>query len=459
MTRNRHSDYSKNITDYIIPIVGVVLVLIIIYNFAFGGKSQKEIYNENVQTENGIDVSLDSETTEAYIVYPWDYKKKIDGTTDINIWEKIYVKQWAVKLRLKDSKWILHLNERWELKFNGHNDFSLYSSDLWVDSNVPLKLQLKFLTINTTDKSVVSVTQNDVASTVYVLDGVVTAKNLALKEASIWKSQKLTLLRNEATKEDIDLAGKKELITDYIKTDDWFIKNKGLDYLNGENSWTGSTDDEESTTVSSNWGLIEITSHDDEWEVTENSIKIEWRVLSEMVAKIIVNGVSGDIDFEKQTFEVSGVSVPDTENDVVYKVYDDGQELLEKWVLTLYYERGITNNGLDVENIPLSASPLYKFISPKDNPYTTSKEVIMIEWSVPSRTIAKITVNGFILRKFPAYGSYWKYFANKKYWNLKEWLNIYKVEYFWAKGESIYTNAFTIIYKQEEPSTWTWETE
>jgi len=44
----------------------------------------------------------------------------------------------------------------------------------------------------------------------------------------------------------------------------------------------------------------------------------------------------------------------------------------------------------------------------------------MIEGLVPAGKVTKIDVNDFTLTKFPRFGTYWKYYANTEYGNLKE---------------------------------------
>jgi hypothetical protein len=55
-----------------------------------------------------------------------------------------------------------------------------------------------------------------------------------------------------------------------------------------------------------------------------------------------------------------------------------------------------------VENYSLDATE-FQFISPKQNPYTSSEDVIMIEGRVPVGIVQKIVINGFTLQKFPQY--------------------------------------------------------
>ena len=109
-----------------------------------------------------------------------------------------------------------------------------------------------------------------------------------------------------------------------------------------------------------------------------------------------------------------------------------------------------------VENYPITSSPLYQILTPKQNPLTTSDDIVRIEGTVPAGSVEKIIVNDFELKKFPKFGSYWSYFANSDFGNLKEWVNIYKIQYFGSEWKLIYENNFTIIKeaKKVEVSSW-----
>ena len=116
----------------------------------------------------------------------------------------------------------------------------------------------------------------------------------------------------------------------------------------------------------------------------------------------------------------------------------------------MYYSKGISSTETPaslagVENYSLSKSPLYTIISPKSNPYITTENNVRIEGAVPARTVEKIVINDFQLQKFPKYGTYWYYFANEEFGNLKEGLNIYKIQYFGADNKIIFENTFTIV--------------
>jgi hypothetical protein len=123
----------------------------------------------------------------------------------------------------------------------------LYSSDVWIGSKVPLEIDVIFGVVNISANSYVNLIKNEVATTVYVLNGSAEVKNKAGKSTVVGSGQKITILVDEAQKDDIDLALKKEDIDTTFKMSDWYIKNNGDSYLNSLSS---------SGTMSATGGLI-----------------------------------------------------------------------------------------------------------------------------------------------------------------------------------------------------------
>lgn len=454
---NNNFQIWKNIKDYSIPLVVIIIILLLIINFIFSSWKK----DSNKENKNGLSISLDSPDSEAYVQYPWDYKKKIEAGLSLYKWEKIIVKTGTLTIREKNIG-EYRLNKLWELKYNENGSFSLFSSDVWVKNKNPITIDMRFASLNIWENSILNLTQNDVLSTIYLLDGFVEVSNLAGKNTVLAPWQKIMIARTDAAKEDIDIALQKEDIDDYFKASDWFIKNNGESYLVEEknSSGTGKT---LSWATNNEDMLIHFSDLEDEQTVSEENISINGTFDNEEIADIILWNIKAKIDKQEKTFSFSQVSLDKKVNDLIFKVYNQDEVVVWKYVYTIYStiweentanvsdkEDDEENNPFDVKNYSLDSTN-FKFISPKQNPYTTSDDVVMIEWMVPSKTVAKIEVNDFVLTKFVPNWAYWKYYANKDFWNLKEWLNVYEVKYYNASWKMIYKNAFSII-----KSTWVW---
>ena len=227
MVRNRRNSFSKTIKDYIVPIIWLLLIIILIFSF-FSGSSSND--NTSIENQVWIDVTLDSDSSEAYIIYPWDNKKQIEQNIGLYKWEKVIVKNWTVSLEFP-SVWTMSLNKIWELKYNENGELFLFSSDLWVNNTSPMDVNMRYWIAKLWENSVVSITQNEMWSTVYLITWFAEVSNISGRSTVLAKWQKITVPRQNATSNDVDLSLLKESIDDYFKSSDWFIKNNGEFYL------------------------------------------------------------------------------------------------------------------------------------------------------------------------------------------------------------------------------------
>lgn len=466
----------KNIKDYILPIISVVFILALFISVLSGWK--KDATNTVVNNDL-IKISLVWENPEAYVTFPgWSKEKIDDSIKNINIWEKVQVSNGNLKLELGESLKMI-LNKLWELKLNEDKSFTLSSSDLWIESNIDQKVALSYLNVDLSSWAVANLNQNDVSNTIYVLKWIVKVSNLSWNSTTLNAGSTLSVMMNESNNPSLDLASKITQIDDYTKEDDWFKQNWGVDYLNslalsatmsGSTS-TGSTStwttDSETTASANTSTYINIDFPKDEYVSETSTINIKWTIIDPNVTKIAFDYDTATIN--NWTFEVKNFTLKSKTNDIVYRIYDTNNNLVQKWVVTVYYtnspkaDETATTNKLGLENYTLKPSE-FSFISPTENPYTTSEDVVMIEWRVPAKRVGKIVVNWFALTKFVSGWTYWKYFANAATDNLKEGLNLYKVEYYGTDGKFLYSNVFTIIKKpkattsdtNEKDTTWTW---
>ncbi|USN58434.1 MAG: hypothetical protein H6767_09395 [Candidatus Peribacteria bacterium] len=309
---------------------------------------------------------------------------------------------------------------------------------------------MRYAKLHIGDNSVLSLTQNEVNSIVYLLQGSVEIENLAGKSTVLAPKQKLVISRSDASNDDVDLSLQKTQIDEYFIGSDWFIRNHGLQYLTAEASATGTTD-----TVSMSSKIVTLDTIQDEARVSSASIDVKGKYTVETVRAIKINGKNAEMDTGAKTFTVSGVDTSKKENDLVVKVYGADDELIAKYVYTVYYDSAASSatstDLFKVENFSLDSTK-FKFISPTTNPYTTTASMVTIEGMVPANTVAKILVNDFQLQKFPKNGTYWKYHANVEWGNLKPGLNIYKVDYYGNNGELLHSNAFTIVKPAATPA-------
>ncbi len=464
MRNKRSGSFLGVLKDYTVPLVWIFIIILVIY-FWFFSSSNSGLPNHENQV--GIAVQLSAPTDEAYVVYSWDFKKKIDANMNLYKGEKVLVKDGNVKLVSNDI-WTFNINKIWEFKYNEDSTFSLYSSDVWVDSKLPLTVNMRYAVVNVGQNSHVNLTQNEVGSTVYLLDGMAEVKNLGWKSTVLSKWQKIMIASIDTTKTDVDLSLEKVDLDDTFKSSDWYIRNNGDMYLSLTSSWslgfTGTL-----TWATSTWftatgsiqssQLISIENLQDEQNTTDSVLTINGSYTSDTVVNIKLNSIDAIIDKNEKRFSIKEYTLVNGANELVFKVYDASNQLLWKYPYTVYFKWTTPDKTtpFDVKNFSLDATN-FKFISPKSNPYTTSDDVVMIEWMVPARTVSYIEINDFKLWKFPKNGTYWKYFANKQFWNLQDGLNVYDVKYYSEDGKVLHENAFTIIktssWSQTQSQSW-----
>jgi hypothetical protein len=129
--------------------------------------------------------------------------------------------------------------------------------------------------------------------------------------------------------------------------------------------------------------ILNIDSPKDESDVTTKTTTITGNFSDEEIVNITIGGITAKLNTQEKTFEVKNLPTENKVNDFVIKVYNGSNELLSKYVYTLYNPSGgasssTSTNVFKVENYSLDSTK-FQFISPKQNPYTTKAGVVMLE--------------------------------------------------------------------------------
>jgi hypothetical protein len=186
----------------------------------------------------------------------------------------------------------------------------------------------------------------------------------------------------------------------------------------------------------------------------------------------MVNWKEAILNQEDKTFRFENVSVANRENDLVFKVMDASNDVLSKFVYTVYYVWSSSSNNTtswssssdfwNPQTYNVDGSQ-FTFTAPTTgNAYTTTEDDILIRGKVLARWIDSVVVNGYKLSSYETAGWTWRYNARTVLNNLSEWTNIYTIQYM-ANGNVIYTNTFTIIKwmwtttTEDDPTLWSKE--
>lgn len=450
MNRRRGNSIQKTIKDYMVPIIWILLVLILIFSIFSG--SEKITPLENTQ-ENTVwlNVSLDNELSSATIVYPWDYKTEVEWQIELYKWEKVIVKEW--KATIFNSSWLnFRLNKLAELKYLENSGYWIYNWEVWLDTNTAIDIDMNFAKLKIWENSHISFSQNEVWSTIYVISWKAEINNLVWENTVLWSGQKITISRLDASNQDVDLSNLKEELDDYFIRSEWFLLNNGNLYLES-NTEEDEIDSETSTgTIISN-NLSSIISFNNllDWAyVSASSIDISGNYIDEEIKSIKVNWKEAVLNTTNKTFLINDVNTSSVENDLVFKVYDDSNDMLSRFVYTVYYNSGNNSNSSNstswftVSTFDVDGSKFTFTWPTTKNTYTTFETFVTIKWSVLTDWIDEVSVNDYKLSSFN--WTSWRYHANVDYNNLWLWTNVYEVKYF-SNWKVVYKNYFTIIKK------------
>ena len=451
MDRRRSNWIKKNIKDYIVPIIWWILVIVLVFSlFSWDNENNQTTTDSSLENSLWLDVSLYWELSEATVIYPWDYKKEIEWDISLYKWEKVIVKEWSLTIKSPDSSF--NVNKLWEFEYLESWDYALYSWDLWIDSKKSINLEMKFWYVSIWENTNISFSQNEMGSTIYLISWFAEVSNLVWESTVLSSGQKITISRSDASDWDLDLSLWKDNLDEYFLRSDWFIVNWWPYILTQEDE---STDEEsewsdKTTKIPSNKNLIYFNNLLDESNVSSSSITISWSYDDEEITKVVMNWKEATLNKDLKTFKFIDVDVSNIENDLVFKVYDDANDTLSRFVYTVYYNwwtsssSSNTSSAFKVKTFDVDGSQ-FTFTSPTTkSTYTTYDTFVTIRWNVLSDWIDKITVNDYQLNSFN--WSTWRYHADTKYDNLWEGTNVYEIKYFsWWK--LLYTNHFTIIKK------------
>jgi len=457
---NRHqrrNNLSNTFKDYFVPIVGGVLILILLYSF-FTGDSSTDTSTDTWENRIGYELIFGDINTEAFIEYENGKKEQVEGSSEIFKWEKLIVKEWDVSLSPWDGVNI-KVDRLGELKFNSDGSYSLFSSDVWISNNNPMSVNLRYGVVKTSGKSIVSLSQNEVGSTVYVVSGTAEVSNLGWQSTLLWKWQKITIPRVDAAKDDIDLSLLKAEFDNYFIGSDWFLGNNGPILLQ-QWSWGISNSTGTGETLSGA-GLVSFRNLRDEMRVDSTSIDIDGSINSEDVEKISINNIDVSIDESSNGFILEWFPLNERINDLVIKIFNVNGTILEKDVYTVYTssisegEAATTSSSTPVSVGTNSTSggatyetdaTQFAFTAPSSSgKFVTTGSEITIRGITTAKGISKVLVNGFELSSFN--GSTWRYHAFTRFDTLVLGTNQYKIDYYDADNKIVYTDYYSIVKK------------
>lgn len=443
----RRNPVTKNIKDYLVPIVWGILILFLLISIFTGGNEQVDIQKEN---QLWITVTMDTSNTQSFVIYPGQDKVGVTENISLFKWEQLIVKEGSLSLDIPEL-WNARLWKLGEMKFNENGSFTHTSGKVWFNTTGNVDINAKFASIKMWENSHVSLDQNEMATTIYSLSGIVEVINIAGQNVLLLPGEKISISRLDANNWDLDMKSLKMDIDDLFKNDDWYILNNWDKYLNkpldeDEDNVTATW----STLISNSSRVLIFDNIEDEANIDSASLDIKGKFWDDTIVKITMNNSEAKINTEKKTFIIEWVDTSNNQNDLVFRAYDDAWDVLEKKLITLYYN-GVnnSNNSSSFGNVKtyddVDASQFIFTEPSKFTTFSTKASEVTIKWQVLNKDVAIVKVNGYQLKSYsPVYGT-WRYYAFERFNTLGNGSNVYTVRYYDKNNKLIYTNNYTIV--------------
>lgn len=389
---------------------------------------------------------------------------------DINVWEKFYesdllfsVISGSAELADVWGKFWLDKNSEISHIDNSSGGYLLSQWRMWIEASKDINLSLKHIDIKLQDGDIVLLEQQRIYSIVYVLKWDVTI-GWSGRETLLKTGKRIMVSQSNLINPWVALESLIGDIDDSIQQNAFFLARDGKTLLeNFKLSWADKNWSWTINSISWSWmslnswngnKVIMITSPIDGSIIKGWVVTVEGKTLSSLVKKIVVNDQSIQISPSTQAFRSSPISVTTSTIDIVYRAYDAGNNLLERWVLTLYSdEKQAGSEKLVPKTFPTSDKDFH-IISPNENPYKTTLSAVTVSGTVPKWAVEYITVNNFRLKKFVAQSTNWYYYANISYQTMKEWFNLYEIRFYWQNDTLLSTQLFTIIKEWWKTVSW-----
>ncbi|PID83775.1 hypothetical protein CSB09_04390 [Candidatus Gracilibacteria bacterium] len=444
-----------------IAIIGVLIIGIFLIK-VFGGEDVKKGGNDS-------DEYLEITPMENSQVFISDQGK---SETKISKTQKLYTSDAYALVRkvgamAKNNSINADLGESTRISYQGKQDnmdtFTLKLGWAWVqsDSDQGIKAKMDHFDARI-DKNDIALLQqtNNTFSTLYAIRGSIDIITSA-GQYSLPAGKRIMISASDLTNPNVNLADFSGNITEGITKNSLFIKNNGISILESSTNENNTDGDRElvgsgNTTLSSN--NIEFTQPSDGIALKTNKTTIMGNILNTDVKRVTINDIDTAVSPVNKTFTLENFEIKNEINNLVYKVYDTNNTLIEKGVLVVYGPKGGAGDAMLVPtNYPLSDKD-FKITSPRGNPYKTTSNYVKVRGTVPANRVEYIVVNDYRLRKYIPKSTTWYYHANANIGTMKNGMNLYEIKFYDAQNKLLSKRLFTIIKENPHAQTVSGET-
>lgn len=193
-------------------------------------------------------VTPKQEQSEIYIYMSGDSKKRIDAATKMYATDsKLTVSLGEAEAGFENTASKLFVDKGGEVRYEGvvneKQTISLENADILVESSTAdMNIKLTNFSVIPNNDSVIILSQNTIASNIYVLKGSASVEDYSKKSTStsVGVGQQLTIMKNDLSSTTLQFSSKIEPLSDYIKTTDLFIRHNGDSLLSSISSSSGT---------------------------------------------------------------------------------------------------------------------------------------------------------------------------------------------------------------------------
>lgn len=429
-------------------IIAIVAIIIIARSFSNG-------INTSIKDRPFLVITPETPSSTVFISMTESSKSRITGTGS----QEFYVGDKSVSVENgwangKNKNISLDLDEKTELAYlsssNTGDTFKLIKWKVWLNQEISnSRIDMKNLSVIVPSGTIVMLEQtNPVFSIAYVFQWEATIAT-SIGEYILKAGNRIMLSATELSNPWLQLSSQVWSIDEDIMNNPLFIKNnwkKILTTMSGVMSNSGST-----WSLVESWSSIEIQPlvflEPIDWSLSlKSSIQVRWNINAKDIKRITLNDKDTVISPVNNTFTFTDFPITSEVNNIVYKVYNNDGKQITKWVITVFGSKEAIQsaNKLISNNSPISSKD-FRIINPTSNPFVTTDRFMKVQWAVPKDTVSHINVNDYRLQKYIPWSTSWYYFANMDNDTLRDWINLYKIEFFGTKDELLYTQLFTII--------------
>ncbi len=382
------------------------------------------------------------------IAYAGANEAAIEKPEKVYAGEKVVAEKGEALVTVTGSTSSYRLRERARLRFlgseNGEYRFQLETSEVWVrEQSGNSRFLLTYADVKPAAGSVLNLSQNQIATTVYVVAGTALVTNKSGTGGALKAGEKAVMTSGDPA---ANPAAKASPIDEAFRQGAWFKAN------GGDFSWSAPSASSEarpsfSSEASAGSRAVTFSYPQDNMALTAASVSAEGTA-APGVARVSFGGKEAAVDAATRKFSTPVLQLQEGANDLVWKALDADGATVAKGVLTVFApaakKTALPNKPV---TYPISDKD-FKVTAPAQNPYTMTGSFVKIVGEVPAGTVEKITVNDYQLKtSFRAGGSSWYYFANADYGTLAEGVNLYKIRYYGKDGAMLRESLFTIVRK------------